>query len=184
MKRSFKNKFLPHALSSLLAFPIILSPAIVFADETKQRRFYFGGDLGTANMELQRGDTEYSGAWLYGALRAEYALRPQLLLGVEGVGWTDQLTSSSSISEDVTTFMMTARVYPLQYNNTFIKAGWGYAIHRYWESSVSSDASGTAYLVGLGYDIYNNVPLSVLYSSGDLDQETYKAFTVSMGFTF
>ena len=80
--------------------------------------------------------------------------------------------------------MMTAKVYPLQDTNTFIKAGWGYAIHRYWESSVSNDTSGTAYLVGLGYDIYKNIPLSFLYSSGDLDTETYKAFTISMGFTF
>ncbi len=184
MKRGFINTFILDVLSCLLVFFIILLPAIVFADESRQRGFYFGGDLGTANMELQRGDTKYSGTWLYGALRAEYALLPQLLLGLEGAGWTDQITSSSSISEDVTTFMMTARVYPLQNYNAFIKAGWGYAIHRYWESSASSDASGSGYLVGLGYDIHRDVPLSILYNSGDLDQETYKALTISLGFTF
>ena len=184
MKRGFINTYVIAVLSCLLVLLIILSPAIVSADESPQRGFYFGGDLGTANMEIQRGDTKYSGTWLYGALRAEYALFPQMLLGIEGAGWTDQITSSSSISEDVTTFMMTARVYPLQNSNAFLKAGWGYAVHRYWESSVSSDASGSGYLIGLGYDIYRNVPLSISYSSGDLDQETYKALTISLGFTF
>jgi len=82
--------------------------------------FYFVGDLGGANMDLQRGDTRYSGTWLYDALRAEYALFPQLLLGVEGLGWTDQVTASSSISEDVTAIMMTARADPLQNSDAFV----------------------------------------------------------------
>ena len=176
--------FLPNALSSFFVSLFLLSSTVVFADESRQRDFYFGGDLGTANMELQRSNTKYSGTWLYGALRAEYALSPKLHLGIEGAGWTDQVTSSSSITEDVTTFMMTAKAYPLQSYNAFIKAGWGYARHRYWESSESSDASGAGYLVGLGYDIYTGVPISISYSSGDLDQETYQAFTISFGFTF
>ena len=49
--------------------------------------------------------------------------------------------------------------------------------------SASNDASGTGYLVGLGYDVYI-ASMSMSYSSGDLDQETYKAFTFSLGFTF
>ena len=134
-------------------------------------------------MDLQRGDTNYSDTWLYGALRVEYALHSLLRLGVEEAGWTDQIISSSSISEDVITFMMTAKTYPFQNPNTFVKAGWGYAKHRYWESAESSDASGTAYLIGLGYDVYG-APLSISYSSGNLDRETYKALTFSLGFTF
>lgn len=161
----------------------MLLPSVVFADDIQQRRFYFGGDLGIAYMDLQRGDTNYSDTWLYGALRAEYALFPHLLLGVEGSGWTDQVISSSSISEDVVAFMLTARAYPFQRSDIFIKAGWGYAKHRYWESSESRDASGNGYLIGLGYDI-DIASLSISYSSGDLEQETYKALTFSLGFTF
>jgi len=183
MRRSFIIAFKVCVLPCLLGFSIFLSPTIVFADESRQREFYFGGDLGVANMDLQRGNTKYSGTWLYGALRAEYALFPQLLLGVEGAGWTDQITSSSSISEDVMTFMMTARVYPSQNYDAFVKAGWGYAKHRYWDSSASSDASGAGYLVGLGYDFYI-ASMSISYNSGDLDKEAYKALTFSLGFTF
>ena len=166
-------------LPYLLGFSLILSPAIVLADESRQGKFYFGGDLGSARMELHRDDIKDSGTWLYGALRAEYALPHQLLLGVEGAGWTDQINSKSPISGDVLTFMMTARIYPLQDSSAFVKAGWGYAKHRYWESPAPNDASGTGYIVGLGIG-----SLSMLYSSGDLDQETYKAFTISLGFTF
>ncbi|WP_455222863.1 hypothetical protein [Kaarinaea lacus] len=100
---------------------------------------------------------------------------------MEGAGWTDQ--NNSSIFEDVTTFMMTARVYPLQESGVFVKAGWGYAIHRYWESSAPGDASGVGYLVGLGYDVFIT-SLSISYSYFDLDQESYKALTLSLGLTF
>jgi hypothetical protein len=162
---------------------IFLSPTKVFADEFRQGRFFFGGDLGAAQTDLQRGDIEYDGTWLYGALRAEYALSEQLLLGVEGAGWTDQKNMNSSISEDVLTFMITARVYPLLESGVFVKTGWGYVKHRYWESSASSDASGTGYLVGLGYEL-DLGPLIMSYSRGDLDQETYEALTFSVGFTF
>ena len=102
---------------------------------------------------------------------------------MESAGWTNQIDPHKPFSEDVLTFMMTARIYPLQDSSAFVKAGWGYAKHRYWESSASNDASGTGYLVGLGYDVYIG-SLSMLYSSGDLDQETYKAFTISLGYTF
>jgi len=156
---------------------------MMFADELRHGRFFFGGDLGAAQMDLQRGDIKYNSTWLYGALRAEYALSDQLLLGAEGSGWTDQKDVDSSISEDVLAFMMTARVYPLLESGAFVKAGWGYVKHRYWESSASSDSSGTGYLVGLGYDLYLG-SLLMSYSRGDLDQETYKALTFSVGFTF
>lgn len=162
---------------------IFLPPTMVFADEFQHGRFFVGGDLGAAQMELQRGDIKYDGTWLYGALRAEYTLSHQLLLGVEGAGWTDQKDVDSAISEDVLTFMMTARAYPLLESGAFVKAGWGYAKHRYWESSASSDASGTVYLVGLGYQLGLG-SLFMSYSRGDLDQETYKALTFSVGFTF
>jgi len=111
---------------------------MMFADELRHGRFFFGGDLGAAQMDLQRGDVKYNSTWLYGALRAEYALSDQLLLGMEGAGWTDQKDVDSSISEDVLAFMMTARVYPLLESGAFVKAGWGYVKHRYWESSVLS----------------------------------------------
>ena len=81
------------------------------------------------------------------------------------------------------TLMVTARTYPLQDYGVFVKAGWGYAKHRYWETSASKDASGAAYLIGLGYDIYIS-SFFLSYSSGDLDQESYKAVTVTFGFTF
>ena len=84
-------------------------------------------------MDITRGDTNYSDTWLFGALRAEYALHPRLLLGAEGAGWTDQVTASSSISEDVFSVMVTARAYPMQNSDAFVKAGWGQARHRYWE---------------------------------------------------
>ena len=171
-------------LACLLGVSIILSSTIVLSDESRQRRFFFGGDLGVAYMDITRGDKNYSDTWLYGALRAEYALCPRLLLGTEGAGWTDQVTASSSIAEDVIAVMVTARAYPMQNSDAFVKAGWGQARHRYRESSVHSDASGPAYLVALGYDIHPRASFSISYSSGDLDQETYKAVTVSAGFTF
>jgi len=167
----------------LVGFAVFLSPAMVFADGARQGKFYFGGDLGSARMELHRGSIKNSGTWLYGALRAEYALHNQLLLGVEGAGWTDQIDIYSSISEDVLTFMMTAKIYPLQDSRAFARASWGYAKHRYWDSSTLNDASGTGYLVGLGYDIYI-ASLSILFSSGDLGRETYNATTFALGFTF
>ena len=170
-------------LACLFGISMILSSSIVLSDESRQRRFYFGGDLGTAYMEIERGATKYSDTWLFGALRAEYALHPRLLLGVEGMGWTDQVTSRSSISEDVPSLMVTARAYPVQKYEAFVKAGWGHAWHRYWESSENTDTSGPAYLVALGYCV-NRASFSISYSSGDLDQETYKAVTVSAGFTF
>ncbi len=144
--------------------------------------FYFGGDLGLAKVELHRDNTQDNGTWLYGALRAEYALRDQLLLGVEGSGWTNQDSISSPISEDVMAFMITAKIYPLQ-SGIFVKAGSGYVKHRYWESPSPEDTSGTGYIVGLGMD-YEIFTLSMLYSNGDLNQETYKAYTISLGFTF
>ncbi len=183
MRICFINAFELSVPPFLLGFLILLSSTTVFADESRQRRFYFGADLGMAYMDLKRSDTNYSDTWLYGALRVEYALSSQLRLGVEGAGWTDQITSRSSISEDVTTLMMTARTYPFQNPNIFVRAGWGYAKHRYWESSESSDASGTAYLIGLGYDVYG-APLSISYSSGNLERETYNALTLSLGYTF
>ncbi len=155
----------------------------MFSEEPQQRRFYFGGDLGVAYMDIERGAASYTDTWLFGALRVEYALQPRLLLGVEGAGWTDQVTASSSISEDVVSIMITARAYPMQNSDAFVKAGWGQARHRYWESSVRGDASGPAYLVALGY-AFHRASYSISYSSGDLDQETYKAVTVSAGFTF
>lgn len=172
-----------YTLPYLIGLVFFLSPAMVFAARFQQGKFYFGGDLGAAWVELHKGDVKDSGNWLYGALRFEYALPHQLLLGVEGSGWTDQINANSPISEDVLTFMMTARTYPLQDSGAFVKAGWGYATHRYWKSSVLNDASGTGYLVGLGYDGYMG-SLSILYSSGDLDQESYKTVTLSLGFTF
>ena len=69
--------------------------------------------------------------------------------------------------------MMIARAYSLLNSDAYIKTGWGYAKHRYWESSVISDASGISYLAGLGYD-FDGVSLSVSYSIGDLDQESEK----------
>ena len=170
-------------LACLLGVSMTLSPMLVLSDEPQQRRFYFGGDLGVAYMDIERGDTNYSDTWLFGALRAEYALHPRLLLGAEGAGWTDQVTASSSISEDVISLMVTARAYPMQNSDVFVKAGWGHARHRYWESSTQSDASGPAYLVALGYGVHR-ASFSISYSSGNLDQETYKAVTVSAGFTF
>lgn len=170
-------------LTCLLGALMILSSATVLSDEPEQRRFYFGGDLGVAYIDIERGDTNYDDTWLFGALRAEYALNPRLRLGAEGMGWTDQVTASSSISEDVFALMLTARAYPMQNYRAFVKAGWGYARHRYWESSVHSDASGNAYLLALGIDV-NRASYSISYSSGDLDQETYQAVTVSAGFTF
>ena len=176
---SLRLCFLPY----IVWFLFTLSPALVFADESRQGRYYFGADLGVAQMDLKRGDNNESDIWLYGALRVEYALLHQLLVGAEGAGWTDQSNVNSPISEDVLTFMMTARIYPWQESGAYAKAGWGYANHRYWESDTSSDASGTVFLIGLGYDI-NIETLSVSYSSNDLDQETYKALTFSLGFTF
>lgn len=173
----------PATLACLLWIILILLPIIVLSDESRQRRFYFGGDLGVAYMDIESGATNYSETWLFGALRAEYALHPRLLLGAEGMGWTDQVTLRSSISEDVTSFMVTARVYPVQNSEAFVKAGWGHAWHRYWESSENSDTSGAAYLLALGYGV-NKASFSISYSSGDLDQERYKAVTVSAGFTF
>ena len=170
-------------LACFFAVSMILSPTIALSDEPPQRRFYFGGDLGLAYMDFQRGDTSYNDTWLFGALRAEYALNPRLLLGAEGAGWTNQVTVSSSISEDVLSLMLTARAYPMQKSDVFVKAGFGQAWHRYWESSVNSDTSGPAYLIGLGYGVHR-ASFSVSYSSGDLDQETYQAVTVSAGFTF
>ena len=170
-------------LACLSGIAMILSPSIVLSEESRQRMFHFGGDLGAAYMDFERGDTRYSDTWLFGALRAEYAINPRLLLGAEGAGWTNQATASSSISEDVISLMVIARVYPLQNADVFVKAGWGQARHRYWESSANSDASGPAYLVALGYDVHR-ATYSISYSSGDLDQETYKAVTVSAGFTF
>jgi len=156
---------------------------MVFADELRHSRFFFGRDLGVAQMDLERGDIEYDGAWLYGALRAEYGLSDQTLLGLEGAGWTDQEDVNSPISEDVLAFMITTRVYPMPVSGTFVKAGWGYVKHRYWESSASSDATGTGYLIGLGYEIVSG-SLIISYSSGDLDQEIYSAITISAGFTY
>jgi|GEM_PF-3023574 len=167
----------------VLGVSMVLAPAFVLSDEPQQRRFYFGGDLGAAYMDIERGGTSYSDTWLFGALRAEYAFYPRLLAGIEGMGWTDQVTASSSISEDVLSLMVTVRAYPMQNSDVFIRAGLGPARHRYWESSTTSDASGSAYLLALGYDV-NRASFSVSYSSGDLDQETYKAVTVSAGFTF
>lgn len=136
-----------------------------------------------AQMYLERGDIKYDDTWFYGALRTEYGLSEQTLLGLEGAGWTDQEDVDSPISEDVLAFMITTRVYPMPLSGTFVKAGWGYVKHRYWESSASSDATGTGYLIGLGYEIGSG-SLLISYSSGDLDQETYKAITISAGFTF
>jgi hypothetical protein len=170
-------------LLCLSVLSVFLPHAMVFADELRKGRFFFGGDLGAAQMDLQRGNIKYDGTWLYGALRAEYALSNQLLLGVEGAGWTDQENMSSSISEDVLAFMMTTRVYPLPESGVYVKGGWGYVRHRYWETPAPDDASGTGYLVGLGYDLGLG-SLVMSYSHGDLDQETYKALSFSVAFTF
>jgi hypothetical protein len=162
---------------------LFTAPVVVKADESRQGRFFFGGDLGYSWVGIQRKDTHYSESWLYGALRAEYALQQQLLLGVEGSGWTDQDKVDSPIAEDVLAFMMTSRTYPVQDSFIFLKAAWGYAKHRYWESSSKGDTSGTAYLVGVGYDIgISSFILS--YSRSDLEQGSYKAITVSAGFAF
>jgi hypothetical protein len=44
------------------------------ADDSRQGRFYFGGDPGAVRMNPQSDGLEYSYMWLFGALRAEYAL--------------------------------------------------------------------------------------------------------------
>jgi hypothetical protein len=172
-----------YVLPCLLSLSMIQVTDMAAADDSRQGRFYFGGDLGAARMNLQSDGLEYSDMWLFGALRAEYALQQQLLLGLEGAGWTDQAEVDSSISEDLLTLMLTARVYPVQSAFVFLKAGWGYAKHRYWESSTQGDTSGTGYLVGIGYDYYVT-SLSLSYSGGDLEQESYRAITFSVGFTF
>ena len=52
--------FVIGVLLCLLMLSVILSSTIVFAYETWQREFYFGGDLGVVNMNLQRNDISYS----------------------------------------------------------------------------------------------------------------------------
>lgn len=171
----FKRCFLP----CFFGLSLLLPTALVFADDSLEETLYFGGDLGVAQIELHRGDVKKSDTWLYGALRAEYALYQELLVGVEGAGWTDQSKVNSAIYEDVFTLIMTARIYPSQGSSAFVKFGWGPAKHRYWESSTENDTSGKNYIVGFGIG-----PVSMLYSRGDLEQDTYKALTISGGFTF
>jgi hypothetical protein len=94
-KRLFSG-LVHYVLSCLLGLSMIQVTDMAAADDSRQGRFCFGGDLGAARMSLQRDGSEYSGMWLYGALRAEYALQQQLLPGLEGAGWTDQADVDSS----------------------------------------------------------------------------------------
>jgi hypothetical protein len=187
MKRSFLTVDVRWLIECLLPVILFMSPVAVTADESRQDRFFIGGDLGWAMVDIQRGDNKYSETWLYGALRAEYALRHDFLLGIEGSGWTDQDKANDPIAEDVLAFMVTARMYPLQAYGVFVKTGWGYAKHRYWDASTEGDTSGTGYLLAVGYDIYTgplSSSLSLSYSSGDLDKGNYRALTFSVGFSY
>lgn len=170
-------------LSCLLVVQVFLPNSVVLADSFRQGKVFIGADLGAAQISRQSGDSQRDDGWLYGSLWTEYGLTDQVFLGVEGMGWTDQETSNDPIAEDVMAFMVTAKVYPLLMPGFYVKAGWGYAKHRYWDGTSGNDTSGNADLVGLGF-LLDTSFLQVSYSRGDLGQGNYKALTLSVSFPF
>jgi hypothetical protein len=165
----------------LVGVTLFLFSFMVFADTEIQRmqgKFVGGLDIGPAMMEIDRSGIKDNALWAYGALRGGYVLNDKLVLGVEGAGWSDSVTAPT---EDVLTLMVTAKMFLSHHSgySTFIRTGWGYAKHRYWESSeFNNDTSGTGYIVGFGSHM-ENISLSMIFGSGDLSHDSYKAFAIS-----
>jgi len=139
------------------------------------------------------------------ALRGGIALDRRLLVGIELGGWTIQSSNvwDPAQGEAISTRFLIAQVYPLTHSPFFIRGGGGRVV--YWNNRPGEDgASGSGWIVGIGYDLPVKMPgseetsfhvtPSLDYSAGGfkgatsppgvVQDERYRALSARIGVTF
>ena len=176
-----------HHLPSLLVAGLLAAgaPRALHAQHPSTREgFYVGTGIGYGTLGNTGGRSRNDGTMGYVKLGG--AVRPNLLLGVEGNGWK---ATGDHVSFESGVFVATVTYYPLPNSGLFLNGGPGMAGVETEQAGFSGETEmGFALLAGGGYDFrvgdMVSVTPSLSYVWGTFDEGKTNNFQFAIGITF
>lgn len=137
----------------------ILTPA-VSAEEIYIRNGFWGGidaGVGLLQQSFDERDDEEDSAFYLG-FKGGYAIRPQLLIGLELSGWLLEASDLNDPDEGkgISQVFFITRLYPGKESDFFAKAGGGYVSMWSNRPDDTRREKGWGLTVGAGYDFQMN----------------------------